>query len=54
MEKSHKKAKSFDDLPDNAKKYLAFIQARTGMPIVAATTGPGRDNFLEFPGNNPA
>lgn len=48
------KAKSFDELPENAKKYLAFIQARTGIPIVAATTGPKRDNFLEFPGNNPA
>ncbi len=47
-------ATTFDSLPENAKKYLAFIQARTGVPIVAATTGPKRDNFLEFPGNNPA
>lgn len=43
-------AKSFDDLPENAQKYLAFLQARLGLPIVAATTGPDRDNFVTFPG----
>lgn len=44
-----KDAKSFDDLPENARKYLAFIQARTGIPIVIATTGPKRDNMVEIP-----
>lgn len=43
-------AKTFDQLPDNAKKYLAFIQARVGMPIVAVTTGPKRENLVKLPG----
>lgn len=41
-------AKSFDELPENAKKFLAFIQRRTGVPIVIATTGPDRENYLEL------
>lgn len=44
------RAKTFDDLPENAQKYLAFFQARTGFPIIAATTGPARDKFLTFNG----
>lgn len=43
-------AKNFDELPENAKKYLAFIQARVGMPIVAVTTGPKRENLVKLPG----
>jgi len=43
-----RKAKSFDDLPENAKKFLAFVQRRTGVPIVIATTGPDRENYLEL------
>ena len=44
-----RRAKSFRGLPDNAKKFLAFIQARLAVPIVAVTTGPGRENYLEIP-----
>lgn len=47
-------AKSFDELPENAKRYIAFIQARTGCPIVAITTGPKHDNFMEFEGAHAA
>jgi len=43
-----RQAKSFDDLPENAKKFLAFVQRRTGVPIVIATTGPDRKNYLEL------
>ncbi len=45
-----RKAKTFDELPENAQKFLAFIQRRTGFPIVAATTGPARKNLVQFPG----
>ncbi len=44
------KAKNINQLPDNSIKYLAFIQGMTGFPIVAATTGPRRENFVGFPG----
>jgi adenylosuccinate synthase len=45
-----RKAKNINQLPDNAIKYLAYIQTMTGYPIVAATTGPKRENFIAFPG----
>lgn len=45
-----RQAETLDQLPENAVKYLAFIQARTGFPIVAATTGPQRQNIIAFAG----
>lgn len=42
------KARSFKELPENAVKFLAFIQVRTGYPIVVATCGPARENFIRF------
>jgi len=45
-----RRARTFVELPDNAKKFLAFIQRFTGYPIVAATTGPVRENIVTFPG----
>lgn len=44
------KAKTWKELPENCLKFLAFIQKRTSFPIVAATTGPDRNNFVAFPG----
>lgn len=41
-----RKAKSFSALPENAKKFLAFLQMRLGTAIVAVTTGPSRENYL--------
>lgn len=43
------KAKRFADLPENAKKYLAFIQKRTGYPITILTTGAAHANIIEVP-----
>jgi adenylosuccinate synthase len=48
-----RRAESLEELPENALKFLAFIQARTGFPIVAVTTGPKRENLVAFPGYNP-
>lgn len=44
------KAKSIQELPDHAQKFLAFLENRTGYPIVAVTTGPDRKNLLTLPG----
>ncbi len=41
-----RKARSVKALPDNAKKFLAFIEKRLATPIVAVTTGPGREHYL--------
>lgn len=43
-------AKKASDLPENALKFLSFIQKRTGYSIVAVTTGPQRENFITLPG----
>src|SRR3989338_23163 len=47
--KAVRKADNFDQLPENAKKFLAYIQRRLGYPIVIVTTGPDRENYLEIP-----
>lgn len=44
-------AKSFGELPINARRFLAFVQARTGYPIVAVTTGPKREHMINFSEN---
>lgn len=46
--KACQEAKELAELPENAVKFLAFIQARTGYPIVAATCGPARGDFIRF------
>jgi adenylosuccinate synthase len=43
-----RRAKKMQDLPVNALKFLAFIEARTGFPIVLVTTGAKRDNIVSF------
>jgi adenylosuccinate synthase len=43
-----RKAKKVKDLPINALKFLAFIEARTGYPIVLATTGAKREDIISF------
>jgi len=41
-----RKAKAFGDLPENAKKFLAFLQLRLATPIIAVTTGPSREHYI--------
>lgn len=44
-----RKAHSFSELPDEAKAFLSFIQARVGIPIVFSTTGPAREHQVRIP-----
>ena len=39
--------RSFDDLPQAAKDYVAFIEAEIGVPIKLVTNGPKRHEVLE-------
>lgn len=39
--------KRYEDLPENAKKYLQFIEDFLNVPIQWVGTGPGRDSMLE-------
>ena len=38
--------KSFEELPDNAKKYLKRIEDSTGVPVKFIGTGAGRENMI--------
>lgn len=41
------KVETYDALPENAKKYLKFIEDFLEVPIQWVGTGPGRDSMLE-------
>jgi adenylosuccinate synthase len=47
-----RRATCFDELPDNAKKFLAYVQKSIGRTIVFITTGPARENAMEIPKYN--
>jgi adenylosuccinate synthase len=38
--------RSYDDLPENAKKYLAFLEEAVGVPVVLVGVGPGREQII--------
>jgi len=40
------KAQSVDDLPNNAKEYVKFLEKVSGAPISAIGVGPGRDETI--------
>lgn len=40
------KAHSFDELPENARKYVEFIEKETGCPVVIVSNGPARENTI--------
>ena len=40
------KAKSVEDLPNNAKEYVNFLEKVSGAPISAIGVGPGRDETI--------
>ncbi|EGV64505.1 Adenylosuccinate synthase [Yamadazyma tenuis] len=41
------KVKNYDDLPENAKKYLDYIETFVGVPVKWVGTGPARDSMLK-------
>jgi adenylosuccinate synthase len=38
--------RSYDDLPENAKKYLAYLAEAVGVPVVLVGVGPGREQII--------
>lgn len=46
--KECREVKNKKDLPENAKRFLGFLEDKLGYPIVAVTTGPSRENFISF------
>ncbi|MCK5018579.1 MAG: adenylosuccinate synthetase, partial [Candidatus Peribacteraceae bacterium] len=37
---------SFNNLPENAKKYIQFIEKESGVPVVLIGTGQGREDMI--------
>ena len=38
--------REYEDLPENAKKYVEFIESYVGIPIKWISNGPGRENII--------
>lgn len=43
-----RQAKTFKELPAGAKKFLAFLEKKLQTPIVAVTTGPTREHYIDI------
>ncbi len=41
--------KKYEDLPENCRKYIEFIQDRIGYPITMVSNGPGREDIIYTP-----
>ncbi len=48
--KSIAAAKTVDDLPENCKKYIGFIEEFLGVPIEWIGVGPGRESMVKKEG----
>ena len=43
-------ARAVDELPDNCKKYIGFIEEFLGVPIEWIGVGPGRESMVSKKG----
>ncbi|OUP02798.1 adenylosuccinate synthase [Drancourtella sp. An210] len=38
--------KKYEDLPENCRKYIEFVEEKIGYPITLVSNGPGRDDII--------
>ena len=38
--------KKYEDLPENCRNYIEFIEQQIGYPITMVSNGPGRDDII--------
>ena len=38
--------RSYDELPENCRKYIEFIEEQIGYPITMVSNGPGREDII--------
>ena len=38
--------KKYEDLPENCRKYVEFVENEIGYPITMVSNGPGRDDII--------
>ena len=41
--------KKYEDLPENCRKYIEFIEGKIGVPIKLVSNGAHRDNLMTKP-----
>lgn len=44
---NYSKAKTFEDLPENAQNYVNFIEKHLGIPISWIGVGAGREDIIK-------
>lgn len=47
-------ARAFDELPENCRKYVAFIERALGVPVEWIGVGPGREAMIHREASAPA
>ena len=38
--------KNYDELPENCRKYIEFVEKQIGFPITMISNGPGRNDII--------
>ena len=38
--------RNYEDLPENCRRYVEFIEEQIGFPITMVSNGPGRDDII--------
>ena len=38
--------KKYEELPENCRKYIEFVEEKIGYPITLVSNGPGRDDII--------
>ncbi len=38
--------RKYEDLPENCRKYIEFVEERIGFPVTMVSNGPGRDDII--------
>ena len=38
--------KNYEELPENCRKYIEFVEEKIGYPITLVSNGPGRDDII--------
>ena len=38
--------KKYEELPENCRNYIEFIEGQIGYPITMISNGPGRDDII--------
>ena len=38
--------RSYEELPENCRKYIEFIESQIGYPITMVSNGPGREDII--------